>query len=369
MYAINEENNRSDLLDLIRGLLIVLMVIGHSGSPSLIERFIYLFHLTAFMILSGYCYNSNNCSNFESVKKYLYRKINKMYFPYILANGILILLHNILVRLHLYSTISSSQEILTKLCKNFVFCGTEQLLGALWYLRTLFIIVNLWIIVDYLIHIFFLKKSTQFFTGGGYALCMLLIGYLLNKYDIKLNLSIPCIFTYTFFYVMGIFFSRMKMFETISLKLQILLTLMSMVVLIIIDMYTNWIGATGSNEYTDIITMLFMSILGWIFIKGIAIFIKSNFKLLSDILIKIGRNTMAIMFFHFIAFKLVILIQIFIFDLPIETLSYFPIYDGSNLWWILYSLSGIVMPIFLRTVYIKIKIKLKTIGLTHHDFN
>ena len=48
-------SKRIKFLDVSKGLLIILMVIGHSGSP--VTSYIYLFHMSAFVFISGYTFN------------------------------------------------------------------------------------------------------------------------------------------------------------------------------------------------------------------------------------------------------------------------------------------------------------------------
>ena len=48
---------RETSIDILKGIAIILMVIGHSGVSEGLERFVYLFHMSVFVIASGYCYN------------------------------------------------------------------------------------------------------------------------------------------------------------------------------------------------------------------------------------------------------------------------------------------------------------------------
>ena len=48
---------RKEFVDVARGLVIILMIIGHSNAPAEIIRGIYGFHMPFFFILSGYIYD------------------------------------------------------------------------------------------------------------------------------------------------------------------------------------------------------------------------------------------------------------------------------------------------------------------------
>lgn len=62
----------------------------------------------------------------------------------------------------------------------------------------------------------------------------------------------------------------------------------------------------------------------------------------------IGENTMIILAFHFLSFKIISYIQLRIYNLPSYMLARFPILYSENGWWILYSLVGIVIPIIIK---------------------
>ena len=72
------EKNRNRSIDIMKGLLIVLVVLGHSQAP--VHRFIYLFHMAAFFIISGYLWKDD----YSKTKKSLLILIKK---DYILCTG------------------------------------------------------------------------------------------------------------------------------------------------------------------------------------------------------------------------------------------------------------------------------------------
>lgn len=63
--------NRDKTIDVLKGIGIILVVIGHSGCPNLLKDFIYSFHMPLFFIASGYFFNENYL---ESKKKYFEKK-------------------------------------------------------------------------------------------------------------------------------------------------------------------------------------------------------------------------------------------------------------------------------------------------------
>lgn len=66
-----EENNiikstvkRIDYIDIVKGITIILMIIGHvSNIPTILRTFIFSFHMPLFFIISGYTFKKKNKQN------------------------------------------------------------------------------------------------------------------------------------------------------------------------------------------------------------------------------------------------------------------------------------------------------------------
>lgn len=65
----------------------------------------------------------------------------------------------------------------------------------------------------------------------------------------------------------------------------------------------------------------------------------------------IGQHTMEILTFHFLCFKSVSLIIILLYGLDIDLLSSHPVIKDSPAWaWLLYTISGIALPLFFTNI-------------------
>lgn len=58
------------------------MVMGHAGAP--ITQWIYLFHMSLFFIVSGYCIGDNYSDNFSGLKLFIKKKIKTLYMAFLL---------------------------------------------------------------------------------------------------------------------------------------------------------------------------------------------------------------------------------------------------------------------------------------------
>lgn len=72
---------------------------------------------------------------------------------------------------------------------------------------------------------------------------------------------------------------------------------------------------------------------------------------LTQTLIYIGDNTLAILTWHFLMFKLVSLAKIYLYNYDITWLAKFPIIAEKNsIWWIAYCIVGIGMSLIIHTL-------------------
>ena len=69
---------RDPVLDSMRGIGIVLMVLGHSGFPG--TGFIYLFHMALFFMLSGWLFSLRG-----GLVHFAKRKVVTLWLPFVLA--------------------------------------------------------------------------------------------------------------------------------------------------------------------------------------------------------------------------------------------------------------------------------------------
>ena len=70
------ETKRELSLDIAKGICIMLMVIGHSGCPDWMGRFIYMFHMPCFFFISGILLNDKYLTD---VKNGIIKKLKGYY--------------------------------------------------------------------------------------------------------------------------------------------------------------------------------------------------------------------------------------------------------------------------------------------------
>ncbi|MBG6062544.1 fucose 4-O-acetylase-like acetyltransferase [Flavobacterium sp. CG_9.1] len=81
--------NRLQLLDIAKGITILLMVLGHTSIPSVLSNFIWAFHMPLFFIASGWTTNWQK-TDFIGFTK---RKIETLIVPFLVYSLVVLLIH------------------------------------------------------------------------------------------------------------------------------------------------------------------------------------------------------------------------------------------------------------------------------------
>lgn len=340
---------RSDYWDVVKGIGIIFVVIGHSASP--ISGLLYLFHMPLFFFISGFFYKEEYSLNpFLLIKK----RIKSLYIPFIKYELVFLVFHNIFFSLNIYSDNATLNvpikyynfnDFFNNVVSTFMFNGTELLLSPLWFLTVLFVVNILFSFISY-----FCNNKIEFrtiFIVGCFCL-----GNLLTKKHMGIisNVFIPELFNVSLvailiFYI-GYLYQRNE--YRIKFKLQYFI---SSILLLLLSKFYGTIDMRA-NLYVDPMFMLSNTILGTYCTFYISKIIHET--KVKNILIYIGQRTIPIMALHLLSFKLVSFLQLNILNLPLFMLGNFGQAKNIGMWWIAYSFIGIVIP--LICVYIGDKV-------------
>ena len=150
MISYPMKNKRSLSVDVVKGISIVAIVLGHINflypAGQLVntnDLFIYLWHVAVFFLLAGFFIKEEQLVQpklwFKKKFSSLYMKILYFYIP-------AVLLHNVLIKIGWYSLESTDPVINTysvmDFAKQTVFAiclgGREPIVGAMWFVYVLF---------------------------------------------------------------------------------------------------------------------------------------------------------------------------------------------------------------------------------------
>lgn len=227
--------------------------------------------------------------------------------------------------------------------------GNEQLLGAFWFIRVLFIGSLIVATIQFLF-------SRRKFTNRYVMFFVLLIAtYFTVHYNISLPWigSVGLILFSAMFYVLGYCYRKLeseKCYTKLAMFVSTFITFFGLVY------FDHVVGVLGiKDEYVFPYTIVAIS--GIIMVLNIS-------KLLEHTKAKqffyfAGNNTMIILALHFTCLKLVSLAKIAFYGWPIERLAEFPVIEENNAyWWVAYTIVGVCIPLISQKCYDATKLKI-----------
>ena len=329
---------RDEKITIAKAIAIMLMVICHAGLPHVGGQFVTMFHMPLFFFVSGYCFKDKYLND---VRQFSINKVKGLYVPFVKWSLLFLVLHNVFFHLNIYNDVCGWKGVVSLLygwkdvVKNvakivLAMNETEQLLGGYWFLKELFL--------GSFLALGCFKYLKNNFLG---ASILLLIAIVMSWFDVE----VPSVhiasrtFFAGFFIVMGRAYKRMNVDAD---KWPI--TIMAF---IIVSMGSVWCGTSMlSYSAIQILPYSVCAILGTIMILNLSHRLSLYQNWAKRFLMFVGDHTLEVLTWHFLSFKLVSLLIIWVYALPIEQLAGFPIIKGYSLmYWPLYSFVGICVPI------------------------
>ena len=335
-----------------KGIGIMLMVLGHTFFSAYGYAVIYMFHMPLFFFLSGYCFKKIHLEDFRN---YARKRFSRIYVPFVKWGLVFLLLHNIFFHLNIYNDrygfegeVSQLYGVSDYLKMAFLifFClsGNEQLLGGYWFLHTMF----------FASFIFYgLLKLKIPVVGGLIALLLSVLLYfkgipVLNIYcGAKEWLAVSCMMA-------GYLYKSYSIDKLVNNHIAYVIPVCALLV-ILGSIY--WNGEMINLKWTHTIPYFISAIAGSIIVMKVSKYMTEKTCYISHFISNIGNMTLEILTWHFLCFKIVNLIIIAYYGLPIEHLAEFPVMKPYHVqgWWILYFIIGVFVPVVGTTCTDKLK--------------
>lgn len=359
------EKNRDIIIDIVKGIGIVMMVLGHSGFPY--SSYFTTFHMPLFFIVSGYLYNEKNSENILNVKKYFCRKLKSLWLPYFIVNSIFILLNNVFIFFNIYTKnplvesiggfsiakVSQKMDIFDMcvgVLKSFFFMGGTVMGGTFWFLRALFVASVMVCIVEYCFRKIFGAQGKILAVQSALAVCMLAAGYALSKNNIEIRKASQFFIAY-FFMIVGRVIKKYEYMWKNDVKncRKFRQTAVFCIMVAVVAVMEGCVEVNmAENKYNSIIGLTVVAIAGFFCVYLFSGFIKNTF--IGRWFVKCGQNTLAIMILHFLCFKPVNAVQIAVYGYESYKMAAFPVLEAGSGWWLLYALCGICIPVILNDI-------------------
>lgn len=349
-------------IDILKALAIICMVMGHSDSP--ITHFIYLFHMAVFFIASGFFYKEKTADNISSVFSSIKGKFKRLWIPFFVWNTIYVLLHNVFIQINVYTDnpdlmnyvagdyIKTTDpytiiQMFKQIIKGALFTTDEQIFGAGWFLKILFMVSVLYLIVDFLARKIF--KSRIILVQAIVSALLLLLGYICFLLNIK-SYGLAQAASYYWLYFIGHLLALYKdKYMLWKLHKFVLSAAGSLCVLLLLNNFGSI--SLVKNSYENPLFFILTSISGWVFLYSLSHFI-CFIPFVKRIMTEISKSTLSIMILHFLAMKIVALAVTAVYQMPLFCVAAFPNLMGNvGAWWLAYTVVGVCVPVLLNMAF------------------
>lgn len=327
--------NRKKYIDIAKGIGIIMVVWAHTGAP--LTEYVVQMHMPLFFLISGFLYSDR-----KNVKTYIWGKVKSLYIPFVFWNIIGLVFWSVYSHKFLVKQIVLVLLTLTK---------DGQLFGATWFLATLFQVTLIYRLTDY-----FLK-------GNKYKSYILLVLFSLAGivgFVITLPLTLSRTLILSMFFAIGAFAKNKGISFSISKSKMI--TSISFTVLFFVIGYFND-AKMSANEYSNPVLFVIGATISSYALIYFSRCLEENKNIILSKLVAIlsfiGRNSLDIVIWHFVAFRIVIVIQLILNGIELSlnnVFEYYPYYDNSNGWWIVYFIVGISIPLLICYLLRKTKV-------------
>lgn len=289
------EINRDRKMDVAKGILIALVVYGHSGFDS---SFVNLFHMAVFIMISGFFYKG---PDIRTWKEYVFRRIKFLWVPYVLSNCGFTLFCYIgdkfkwsIIQVENLNEIFFSKGLLTRIITEVCMLNTGPYATFTWFIKNLFAVSILVYAVDWAIIKLNIYRKIEL--QAVIAVAMLIIGFVGYK---KLP-WIPAFYNIERVLVSYILFYSGYMIHNLQIKVNTVTKLISLAISTMGLCLLNSIGNVWlvRVEITNPLFFMAASALGWVMIVELSTFVEMYTKFLPQVLSYMGKKSIYILCLH-----------------------------------------------------------------------
>lgn len=360
---------RNTSVAIAKGIAIILMVMGHAEGPALLMNFIYLFHMPLFFLTAGYFFSYRNV---DRPWDFCAKRFKGLYIPFVKWSLFFLLIHNLMFSVgilnetygnwtggvtHPYTLKVAFQRVVNII---FGMSGYDEFLaGAFWFFRALLVASILFLVL-------FRLADGKFSWLKGWRTALLIslcaLGFALFK--ISWGLKVPIVqggireaWGILFF---GLGFVYRHFEESVGFNSRSPYYWGAIILsagLLVVGALNHWAGMNLAPKQIDVVTLPLTGIAGFFLTHQIARLIDRCDNWFKRLLVHCGEMTVYIYVFHIISFKAVSLLKIAYYDLdPRQIGCHMVIHDhNGDLFWILYTIAGVALPLLYMYCYRKVK--------------
>ncbi|EMY4796380.1 MULTISPECIES: acyltransferase family protein [Bacillus cereus group] len=314
-------SSRIQAIDIVRGITISLVVMGHTEMPSQLNNVFSAFRMPLFFMVSGYLLNVTKYSG--DFLGFIHTRIWRLLIPYFSAS---IFFYLIWIIKQYYNPI---KELFWYEPLIGILYGNGETLYVnvpIWFLICLFCSEILFLMIMSLIHSYNTLLQALLFIVVGY------IGFCIGNY-IHLPWGLDIAFVIQLFLYIGNKFKSIGLFKTFYFPINFIIV---SIILFIITNPINGLIDINNRIYGNIFLFYINGILGSIIMLYIAQLL-GDFKAFSQTFIYFGKNSINILIFHTATFSLLNMLN---------KLTYTTLLSH----WLVYTLFGILMSLSISYI-------------------
>lgn len=359
---------RDNTFSICKAIGIILMVIYHAGGPSYFTRFAYEFIMPLFFMASGYFFNTKYLSDEATFVK---KRLKGLYVPFVKWSVVFLILHNLMFTVGILSEqVGNATGGVThpytwhvfqqRLWNIFLSMSSydEFLCGAYWFFRAL-LVASIAYLVLYKLLVAITKRWYKDNDSIAFPLSICMIAILLAAWQTAEGLRITTLVQGGYRDIMGVFFIGCgNVFRLLRsrYKVNIITTLCLLAITVGFSIYAPT-GMVYNASFETFIKLPIPAICGTLAIYNISWWMDKKNIWGKQFWIFCGNNTLYILLFHFVAFKIASILKILCYGLDWKQLGAFPFIPAppqSDGFWIVYTICGIGIPllgIYIQKLY------------------
>ena len=370
MYNKDEKINvRNNNIDSMKGMLIILVVLGHTYNK-FCYGFISLFHVGLFFVLSGYCFNQKYSESVLSLWDLFKKRIKSLWVPYVAYNFIFLILMNILIKIGFLTSSDTyfSYEPYLKdgycfpitilgaikaFIKSLFFINSRPFAGGLWFLGGLFYVTFLYAILQFILRKFKIEKFHIIF-----SIILLVLGWFIVKLGyiqkIPFLKQVSIIFVSEILFCIGSYVREYIIIPRIKILFYYVGFVLFFVVLCLLSTFGT-ISIASVNIKNPLFYIVSILSGGGFIISLVKIIENMNLKKILYFFSYLGNKTIPILALHTLCFKIITLIQIKYYNGDKILLAMYPVWKNTFLWSLLYLFAGLFIPLLISSILTKSK--------------
>ena len=364
--------NRDTVISIAKGIAIILMVVAHAEAPGWLCKFIFEFHMPLFFITAGYFFSLKYLNDEATFVK---KRVKGLYWPFVKWSVFFLIIHNWMFDIGILNERFGNEtggvthpytwhQIQQNLWHIFTAMGgyDQFLCGAFWFFRGLFVASILYLIIyKVVLHVLPEKRAN----AAPYLICLIML--LLCAWKTYEGLKIITLVQGGYRDLMGCFFFGCGFIfrqytgqyrQFIGRHYAALWTTILFAVIVLL--FSKYLTANMNwrSTFVQFLSLPIPALLGFLMTYNISLWLDRHEGRLKQFLVYTGNNTLNIFIFHIVAYKVVSLLKIWYYGLDIRQIGCHMViheYSQQDLFWILYTIAGVGLPLGCTWLSRKIK--------------